>query len=386
MRTRRLTSAGLGRGIRGAVADKHNIKRVDRLLGNRKLHAEMGDIYGAMARKVLGRMRRPLISVDWTDAGNNFEALVATIAIDGRSLPIYGEVHPIAKGTRTAVEMAFVVTLKERIVPEDCRPIIVADAGFRCPWWQAVASVGWDFVGRISSLVKLAPANAQGYDPENHLLWRPARAFFSKATSRAKNLGAYYVSRRNGLQASLVRYKNLPKKRQGARSVTRKGVHPGSSSYKKYQRRAQEPWLLVTSLKDADPRQVVKIYARRMTIEETFRDMKSHRFGWSYEDARCKSAKRIAVLFLIAALAMSALILAGWLAEKAKIQRHFSANTIRKRRVLSYFYLGNCILFSPLVEAIRHHLTNAKLEDLEPLLARYIETSPEIGTHFVGIR
>jgi len=29
------------------------------------------------------------------------------------------------------------------------KAIIVTDAGFRCPWFQQVREVGWDFVGRV---------------------------------------------------------------------------------------------------------------------------------------------------------------------------------------------------------------------------------------------
>ena len=55
---------------------------------------------------------------------------------------------------------------------------------------------------------------------------------------------------------------------------------------------AREPLLLATSLQDPAPI-VVHMYSLRMQIEETFRDLKSHRYGWSLEDVRCRSAQRV---------------------------------------------------------------------------------------------
>ena len=45
--------------------------------------------------------------------------------------------------------------------------------------------------------------------------------------------------------------------------------------------RAREPWLLATSLPVTTKlaKQVVRLYRLRMSIEEGFRDMKSHQFG-----------------------------------------------------------------------------------------------------------
>jgi hypothetical protein len=40
---------------------------------------------------------------------------------------------------------------------------------------------------------------------------------------------------------------------------------------------------------DLSAKQVIALYALRMQIEETFRDTKNIRFGWSFRHARCKS-------------------------------------------------------------------------------------------------
>lgn len=81
-----------------------------------------------------------------------------------------------------------------------------------------------------------------------------------------------------------------------------------------------------------------------MQIELTFRDLKSHQFGWGFEDARCRSASRIAVQVLLAALASTASMLVGIAAEAAALHKAYQANTITKRRVLSWIALGRAVI------------------------------------------
>ena len=63
----RLTLSDMGRGLSGSVAVKHNIKRIDRLLGNDTLHTEITMLYEALVRQCLEGMSMPLIVIDWSD-------------------------------------------------------------------------------------------------------------------------------------------------------------------------------------------------------------------------------------------------------------------------------------------------------------------------------
>ena len=89
---------------------------------------------------------------------------------------------------------------------------------------------------------------------------------------------------------------------------------------------------------------ICDLYATRMQIEETFRDTKNPRFGWSLQHARYRSTRRIDNLFLLIALAMLAVMLLGSAAEAANRHLAYQSNTIKTRRVLSWFVLGNCII------------------------------------------
>ena len=104
-----------------------------------------------------------------------------------------------------------------------------------------------------------------------------------------------------------------------------------------------DPWLLATSLSDGDATFIVNLYAKRMQIEETFRDAKNHRFGWSLGDVRLSTPQRTAVLLTLAALAFVVVTFIGMAAERLGMHRAYQANT-EKRRVLSYLVLATAIL------------------------------------------
>ena len=60
----KLSLTHLGRSLDGEAKEKHQIKSVDRLLGNRHLHRERDAIYAAIARTLLLGNLRPVIIVD----------------------------------------------------------------------------------------------------------------------------------------------------------------------------------------------------------------------------------------------------------------------------------------------------------------------------------
>ncbi len=80
-----------------------------------------------------------------------------------------------------------------------------------------------------------------------------------------------------------------------------------------------------------------------MQIEESFRDIKNQRTGFSLSETRSHSVERLANLLLIGMLATFVVWLIGRLAEEKQLQYQYQANTVKKQRVLSLFYLG-CLL------------------------------------------
>lgn len=63
---RRLTLMDLARAWPGAERIRAPLKALDRLLGNRHLHAERSHLYTGMARWLV-RSKQPVIVIDWSD-------------------------------------------------------------------------------------------------------------------------------------------------------------------------------------------------------------------------------------------------------------------------------------------------------------------------------
>lgn len=340
----RLSLTALGRAVRGQVAAKHNIKRVDRLLGNRLLHDELPEFYGALARAVVPPHSRPVILVDWSKLGDGQWALVAAVPFNGRSVPVYSEVHPEPSLGADAVHRAFLMTLRQRVVPRTCTPIIVTDAGFQNPWFKAVAALGWDFIGRLNAGVLTCEGGTSPTLRKRRDAWTFGSDLMKTATSRPTDLGFMWVAKSKPLAMRLVLARRPPRGRKGAAKVSRAGIHPGSRAWKQARAQAKAPWLIGTSLAALGAARVIDIYAQRMQIEEHFRDTKNARHGWSFEFASSRSLARLETLLLIGAIATLALLLVGLAAEQQGLHRDYQANTLRDRRVLSLFKLGMLIL------------------------------------------
>jgi hypothetical protein len=107
-------------------------------------------------------------------------------------------------------------------------------------------------------------------------------------------------------------------------------------------RRESEPWLLCASrsLTDANACEIVQVYRKRMSIECTFRSLKSHQFGFSFEDSQTAGAARLQILLLIHALATFLLWLVGRLAENRNLRPAYESNNRKDRPTISLLTLG----------------------------------------------
>ena len=323
----RLVPASIGRNLPGSARPKHGIKCVDRLLGNARLQRELLYLYCAIAHHLLHGCARPVVLVDWTQVAGVHQALVAAVPIGGRALPIYVEVHPIKKLGNAAVEERFLRSLAA-ILPVGSVPIVISDAGFKGPFFQAVLALGWHFLGRIRGTAKaMPPGGGPAISKEE---------FYAQASIHPKELGRFGLFVNQSIPCRLVIVRNR-------RKPGRKLPPPKCKEERELRQAALDPWLLGTSVTDGDADYIVSLYAKRMQIEETFRDAKNHRFGWSLGDVRVGHVKRAAVLLLIAALALVVVTLIGLSAEQRGVHRAYQANTVRTR-VLSFFVLACTIL------------------------------------------
>ena len=117
-----------------------------------------------------------------------------------------------------------------------------------------------------------------------------------------------------------------------------KNYHKANGNYR---RSAQERWVLVTNLTDTyEPTKVVNQYKKRMQIEESFRDVKSHQFGLSARYITTVSVYRLSIAMLLAAIVQVMLWVIGVIGHHQVMQAYFQVNTAKKKKVFSYFYLG----------------------------------------------
>ena len=359
----RATLTELGRGIRNRVLEKHNIKCADRLLGNRRLAAERLSIYQALAHWLLSSTERPWILVDWSDVelGHEFLMLKAAVPVGGRAVSIYEEVHPLKRYNSPKTHRRFLQRLAT-VVPRGCCPIIITDAGFRGPWFRDVEDLGWDWIGRVRNVVKFC------YDETT--TWRNTTSLYKYASERPQSLGLCWLSSKRPYACYLHLYKAF---RRGPGRPRKRRPMPKEQ---RARRQAREPWLLASSLSPRrwSARRIVKAYESRMQIEETFRDLKSHRWGYGLQSARSRSPERLANLLLLTTLAVAATWLAGMAAKAKGWMRHFQANTVSNRAVLSIFFLGRRVLKSQRFKLRRQDLWGAA--DELPILVNQCAALP----------
>lgn len=328
-----LSLTDLGRRFTGPAALRHKIKRADRLLGNRHLQREAGSIYGALCRVLLARITEPVILVDWSDlkADQSLHLLRASLPVGGRALTLYEEVHPQSKLNNQLIHIRFLRCLAE-ILPPGTEPIIVADAGFKVPFYRAVERRGWRWVGRVRGRDFLRLKQS----------WVSCKTLFLRATATPTLLGQGDWVRSNPLQALLVLVKEQP---QGRRCKTAAGKRSRSKKSTQAARSAREPWLLVASprLAKLTARQVVRLYRQRMQIEEAFRDLKSQHYGEGLERSRSRSDGRFTVLVLVASLAALLLWLLGTAATHQGLDQRLRPGS-RKRNAYSRLFLARLLL------------------------------------------
>lgn len=332
----KLWISALGRGIHNKTTAKHNIKKVDTLVGNDRLHQEKQMYYNYLSSLWIGNKKRPMIIIDWSpisgDCAHYF--LRASVTGIGRALTVYEEVHELKYYANPKVHKQFLSKLND-ILPKGCRPIIITDAGFRNTWFSLVLQQGWDFIGRLryNTFVKM---NADSD-------WENVRTLHSQATRTPKFLGRVSVARGNPLEVNMY---IVLKKKKGRFKKTRQGKKCISSNSNKYSKSAREPWVLITSLKTNNTmaKKVIKLYKFRMQIESSFKDIKNKRYGFRLPESGTKNVKRIENLMLIALLATAAVWLAGQVAINNKWHYQIQANTVRDQAILSIAFIGLHIL------------------------------------------
>lgn len=301
-----LSIHAIGRAYAHAVGrnKKHGVKQIDRLLSNSGV--DLWELFPKWVRFVVGPREELVVALDWTDFDDDDHTTLAAhlITTHGRATPLIWMTVPKStlEGQRNAHEHKLLEKLHECIA-ENVRITVLADRGFGDhKLYRMLQTLGWDFVIRFKGNIQVE--NADGVTM-TAAAWVPS-------SGRATMLRGVRVTRRREEVPAVV------------------VVHA---------KNMKEAWCLATTLGERKASDVVKLYGRRFTIEETFRDQKDLRFGLGLSSTHIADTARRDRLLLLAAIAHALLTLLGAAGEECGMDRMLKVNTV-KHRTLSLFRQG----------------------------------------------
>lgn len=355
-----LSLTAIGRHLESESDIKHKIKKVDRLIGNRHLYEEVSELYSGMSNYLFQYICYTkdiplIIDLCYMKDRQDIQMLSAEIATKGRSIPIYREVFKINQLKGRSKE--FILRLS-KMIPLDRKIILIMDAGFGDDWFEAIETQGWYWLARVRKKrqVKL----------EEDGEWYDVGELFPLVNARTKSYENAYITKQKERPCRLVTKRS---EFNGKRKRPNKLPRNYNAANGDYQRIAKEPWILATNLpKEFSAIQVINYYKKRMQIEESFRDVKSHQYGLGGRDIRTRCIYRWSIMMLLAAIVQMTLWIIGVIGHGMGYQKRFQANTVKDKKVFSYFYLGMLIVEHGMVNQLninRQDLMRSIITELE---------------------
>jgi len=287
---------------------KHAVKQVDRLLSNAGIH--VWDLFSNWVPYIVGDRSEVVTALDWTDFDADDQSTIALsmITSHGRATPLLWKtvMKSELKGWRNEHEDVLLERFRQ-VLPAGVKVTVLADRGFGD---QALYELLEDQLG-LDFVVRFRG--------------------IIQVTKAGRELGAVVCVKAKGMK---------------------------------------DAWHLATSHGDRTGAEIVELYGKRFTIEETFRDQKNLRFGMGFSDTRIADPDRRDRMLLISAIAISLLTLLGAAGEAIGHDKWLKANTVKKRTV------------SLLRQGLMHYgaLPNMKPDMIEPLMAKFGEMLREQRT------
>jgi hypothetical protein len=284
---------------------KHAIKQFDRFLSNTKIDDESA--LAAHVRFVIGSRGKVVASLDWTEHAKDGHYRIALnlVTRHGRATPLCWETVTAQEltGRRNEHEDEL-LRLFKRLLPATVKQVIIlADRAFGDVGLYSLltSELGFDYAIRFRGCIVVRDASGTAKRGSDWV----------SAGGRARRLQQAKVTGRQ---------------------------YPVEAVVAVRKRRMKESWLIATSL-DGNADEIVKLYSRRFTCEENFRDEKDPRFGLGTLNVRIERTDRRDRMTLVIALATALLTLLGAVGEKLRLDRQLRANTV-KRRTHSLFRQG----------------------------------------------
>lgn len=296
----------IGRGLAAAkgIHAKHATKQLDRLLSNEGI--ALWRLFELWVRFVVGDRKEIVVALDWTEFDSDKQATICLYLVTshGRATPLVWKSVEKAtlEGKRNSCETEVIDRLGAAL-PGDVKVTVLADRGFGDQKrYDHLTFIGWDYVIRFREGILVTDADGTT---------KAATEWLAK-TGRARMI-------------------------KGARVTDDKTEVPAVVLV--HDKRMKDAWCLATSRTDLGAPDVAKLYGRRFTIEETFRDSKDLHFGMGLSATHIRSTERRDRLLLLGAIAHALLTLLGAAGERCGLDRNLKVNTV-KRRTLSLYRQG----------------------------------------------
>jgi len=297
----------IGRALafHSGLDSRHAVKQVDRLLSNTGV--DVWRLFSSWVPFVVAERTEVVAALDWTDydADDQSTLVLSMITSHGRATPLLWRtvMKSEIRGGRNEHEDVLLERFRE-VLPEGVKVTVLADRGFgdQALYELLKDQLGFDFIVRFRGIVKVTSVEGETRPAKD---WVPAsgRPLLLKGASVTK------VGRQVG---AIV-------------CVKAKGM--------------KDAWCLATSHGDKPASELVKLYGKRFTIEESFRDQKNIRLGMGLSETRIRSAARRDRMLLVGAIAIVLLTILGAAGEATGLDRTLKTNTV-KTRTLSLLNQG----------------------------------------------
>ena len=309
IRNRRIGVASIGRGMKTKTSVRHNIKRVARFLSNDRVNIDKSLL--PLQKIVCSNTDILLVVLDWTTlAKQGYQILKASIIGDGRAIPFIFKTYKegTIKQKQTLYEKRLIDKIK-KIVGSNKEIIFIIDKGFgqKPELLKYIEKEGCFYIARIKEV----------YNIKSELYTGKIKNFKTKPGKPSKILNAEW----------LYDYRSKILKKLLCDIIITQN------------KQSKLRWILCTNVKDKSEETIIKLYYKRMTIEEFFKDTKNIEKGFSFKNLKLSSAERFDKMLLILCYAYLLLILFGCYMEEQNNHRALMANTV-KYRSISHFQLG----------------------------------------------
>lgn len=319
----------IGHGLASMMdkQSKHAIKQIDRYLSNEGI--EMEEFFECWIKYQVGNLKEIVVAMDWTDfaADKQSSFTIHQISRHSRAMPLLWK--SVEKETltnkRNDYEDELLNQLKENL-PSDMKVTILADRGFAdTKLMELLGKLGFDYVIRIK------------------------KNFYVQTKEGTTKAAEDWLSEED--KAVMIKDALLTEEKfEVKRFVAVKDKD------------MKQAWFLASSL-ELGATTIIKLYAKRFTIEEGYRDFKDDRFGLGLSNTSIKSPARRDRLLIAAAIANILLTILGAAGEDLGYDRMLKSNTVKKR-THSLFRQG--VLYFD-------KLPNMRPERKWPLLNRFAE-------------